>query len=97
MLDELEKYTDAQLKQYGIKQCMFNMGVYETFYTYWIRHRNNPTDWMGPMQYGIVRNNFYQLVVSGVSGLGNSSITPDVLRDNYPNSYTDVVVESNFN
>jgi hypothetical protein len=52
---------------------------------------------MGPMQYGIVRNNFYQLVVSGVSGLGNSSITPDVLRDNYPNSYTDVVVESNFN
>ena len=97
MLDELEHYTDAQLKQYGIKQCMFNMGVYETYYTYWIRHRNSPTDWMGPMQYGIVRNNFYQLIITGVSGLGNSSIVPDVLRDNYPNSYTDVLVESNFN
>ena len=89
-LDELATYTDAQLKPYAIKQCRFNMGVYETYYTYWIRHRNATTDPMGPMQYGLVRNNFYRIVVKGVSGLGNSTVPPDVLRDNYPNSYVDI-------
>ena len=91
-LDELETYTDTQLKPYGIKKCNFNMGVYETYYTYWIHHRGNTVDPMGPMQYGIVRNNFYKMVITGISGLGNSVITPDILRDNYPNSYADVVV-----
>ena len=90
-LDQLRTYTDEELKAYGIKQCKFNMGVYETYYTYWIRHRNSPDDPMGPMQYGVVRNNFYKLVVTGVSGIGSSSIAPDLLRDNYPNSYVDVV------
>ena len=92
-LDELLAYTDAQLKPYGIKQCRFNMGVYETYYTYWIRHRGNgPADPMGPMEYGIVRNNFYRIIVSGVSGIGNSVISPEVMRDNYPNSYADITV-----
>lgn len=92
-LDELMTYNDAQLKAYGIKQCQFNMGVYETYYTYWIRHRNNGlADPMGPMEYGIVRNNFYRIIVSGVSGIGNSVITPEVMRDNHPNSYTDIMV-----
>lgn len=88
-LDELLTYTDAQLNTYGIKQCKFNMGTYETFYTYWIQHQkdNEP---MSPMNYAIVRNNFYKLTVSGISGLGNSSIQPDILRNNYPNSYVDI-------
>ena len=92
-LDELETYSDAQLKNYGIKQCKFNMGVYETYYTYWIQHRCSSNNPMGPMEYGIVRNNFYKMIVAGVSGIGNSSITPEVMRDNYPNSYTDVIVD----
>ena len=92
-LDELQNYTDAQLKTYGIKKVNFNMGVYETFYTYWIRHRNIPSDPMGPMEYGIIRNNFYRIVVSGVNGIGHSVISPDIMRDNYPNSYEDVVVD----
>ena len=91
-LDELETYTDAQLKTYGIKKCRFNMGVYETYYTYWIRHRNYPADMMGPMNYGVVRNNFYKIIVSGVSGIGDSEIIPDMMRDNHPNDYADVVV-----
>lgn len=96
-LDELVNYTDAQLKVHGIKQCKFNMGVYETFYTYWIRHRNSPADFMGPMEYGIVRNNFYKMVVTGVNGVGNSVITPDIMQDNYPNSYADVAVDFSSN
>lgn len=96
-LDELVTYTDEQLKTYGIKQCRFNMGVYETFYTYWIHHRCNQTDFMGAMEYGIVRNNFYRMVVTGVNGIGNSVIEPDIMRNNYPNSYVDVEVNVNQN
>lgn len=90
-LDEMETYTDAQLKPYGIKQSHFNMGVYETYYTYWIQHRSG-ADPLGPMQYGIVRNNFYRIVVKGINGMGDSVIRPMPLRDNYPNSYQDVEV-----
>ena len=92
LLDELATYTDAQLKAYGIKKCNFNMGVYETYYTYWIRHRINSTESMGSMNYGVVRNNFYKIVVAGVSGVGDSEIVPEIMRDNYPNSYVDVAV-----
>jgi peroxiredoxin len=91
-LDELETYSDSQLKAYGIKQCKFNMGVYETYYTYWIQHRDSASDSMGSMKYGIVRNNFYKIVVTGVSGLGSSQIVPDIMRDNYPNSNVDIEV-----
>ncbi len=91
-LDELETYTDAQLKNYGIKQSKFNMGVYETYYTYWIEHRHTTTDPMAPMRYALLRNNFYKLTITGINGIGNSVITPDILRDNYPNSYSDVTV-----
>ena len=92
LLDELKTYTDAELKTYGIKQCKFNMGVYETYYTYWIQHRMGYADKMGSMSYGVVRNNYYRIHVAGVTGIGDSEITPDIMRDNYPNSYVDVVV-----
>ena len=91
-LDELATYTDSQLKNYGIKKCNFNMGVYETYYTYWIQHRTNISDPMDAMGYGVLRNNFYKIVVAGVSGLGVSEIVPDILRDNYPNSFADIAV-----
>lgn len=92
-LDELTTYSDTDLKRWGIKQCKFNMGVYETYYTYWIRHRNNPSNPMGAMEYGILRNNFYRMTVTGINGIGHSEITPEIMRDNYPNSYVDVFVE----
>lgn len=85
--------SDNELKAYGIKKSEFNMGVYETYYTYWIRHRDSD-DPMGPMRYGVVRNNYYQLAIKGVTGLGNSKIDPDVMRDNHPNSYVDVLINN---
>jgi hypothetical protein len=41
------------------------------YYTYWIRHLDNfkPTT-MGVMEFGIVRNNLYRLLVTNVSDLG---------------------------
>ena len=89
-LDELANYTDSQLKDYGIKKCNFNQGVYETYYTYWIRHRTDALNPMDAMSYGIGRNNFYKITVAGVSGIGNSMIVPEIARDNYPNSYIDI-------
>lgn len=43
------------------------------YYPYWIRHANNgkPAD-MGVMEFGIVRNNIYDLTVSQISQLGLS-------------------------
>jgi len=92
-LDELQTYSDDELRQYGIKQCKFNMGSYETHYTYWIQHRQPGDSPMGPMRYGVVRNHFYRMVISGVTGIGYSEINPEVMREDYPNSFADVVVE----
>jgi hypothetical protein len=93
-LDVLYPYTDSQLKPLGIKQCKFNMGSYETFYTYWIRDRLNPPTHMSSMEYAIVRNHYYMITVIGISGMGDSEIVPEIMRDNYPNSYEDIYVSS---
>ena len=43
----------------------------ECYYPYWIRHANNNNDAvMGIMEFGIVRNNIYDLTVSEISGFG---------------------------
>ena len=51
---------------------------YHCYYTYWIRHldNNRPTN-MGVMEFAIVRNNLYRLLVTNVSGLGNGQIIID--------------------
>ena len=97
-LDALATYSDKQLKTYGIKQCKINNASYETYYAYWIEHHkiiraNGGSEEMQPMEYGAVRNYFYRLHVDSITGLGHSRIEPDIMRDNYPNSYTDVVVD----
>lgn len=53
------------------------------YYQYWIRHANNgEPEKMGVMEFCIVRNNVYQLAVTGINGLGmadpfDSKLTPD--------------------
>ena len=43
----------------------------ECYYTYWIKHQDNKNSHLiAPMEYSIVRNNIYDLQISGVSGLG---------------------------
>lgn len=87
---ENRTYTDAELAAYNIKQCKAtDKSEYETFYIYWIRENVSAVP-MTSMNYGVVRNHFYNLCIVGVSGLGNSVVTPETLRDNHPNSYVDV-------
>ena len=57
---------------------------YRCYYKYWIRHLDNyrPTE-MGVMEFGIVRNNLYRMLVTNVSDLGEGGtgimvVTPDV-------------------
>lgn len=53
---------------------------YRCYYKYWIRHLDNfkPTE-MGVMEFGIVRNNLYRMLITSVSDLGDGTpeITPD--------------------
>ena len=56
---------------------------YRCYYNYWIRHMDNykPTE-MGVMEFGVVRNNLYRLLVTNVSdlgygGTGTLDISPD--------------------
>ena len=51
----------------------------ECYYTYWIQHQdNNNKKVIVPMEYSIVRNNIYELQISGVRGLGFArSFAPD--------------------
>ncbi len=54
---------------------------YRCYYKYWIRHldNNNPSV-MGVMEFGVVRNNLYRMLITGVSDLGNGnpSIVPNI-------------------
>lgn len=64
--------TDGKLPDRRIRT--YKNGI--AYYTYWIKHSNdgeNTNDGAGGgiMEYGIVRNNIYQLNVTGISGLGD--------------------------
>ena len=51
----------------------YNVAYYkggECYYPYWIRHENNNHGTTAPMEFCIVRNNVYQLNVTGVNALG---------------------------
>lgn len=53
---------------------------YRCYYKYWIRHLdNNRSTQMGVMEFGVVRNNLYRMLITNVSDLGDgtSVILPD--------------------
>lgn len=51
---------------------------YRCYYNYWIRHldNNRPTQ-MGVMEFAIVRNNLYRMLITNISGLGDGTIKVD--------------------
>ena len=67
---------------------------YCCYYNYWIRHLDNyrPTE-MGVMEFGIVRNNLYRMLVTNISGLGTGTIF--VVPDNPDEGETNLKVELN--
>lgn len=85
----INKYVDSSENK---KKVYANVKKYEggiTYYPYWIRHANNgkPTD-MGIMEFGIVRNNIYDMTVKDISGLGLSGTDmPDPDKDDESKEY----------
>ena len=79
----LTSVNGVNLDMYKARKFEKTDDGYRTYYTYWIRHLDNykPTS-MGVMEFGIVRNNLYRLLVTNVSDLGNYKLivnpdTPD--------------------
>ena len=69
----------------GISLDMFNARKYEKtddgyrcYYVYWIRHLDNfRTTSMGVMEFAVVRNNLYRILITNVSGLGYQELPVD--------------------
>ena len=74
-LDEIiignQSISDNDLSQYGITK--YNNGI--CYYTYFIKHAEDGDDTkVSPMEYAIVRNNIYQVNVTGINDIG--TVTP---------------------
>ena len=76
-LDEIKKVIGNQsisennLSQFGITK--YQDGI--CYYTYWIKHAEDEDDTtVSPMEYAIVRNNIYQVNVTGINDIG--TVTP---------------------
>lgn len=85
VLDQNGKVTRIALKPYGTR-------TYEDatcYYTWWVRHSNDNDDTKkGIMEYAIVRNNIYKLMVKSVYSLGGE--VPDdesLIVDVYVNDW----------
>lgn len=60
------------------------------YYPYWIRHINNPES-LAPMEFGVVRNNWYKMAVTKVNEIGfNKPENPD---PNTPDENPDTMLE----
>lgn len=78
--------TRVALRPYGVS-------TYENatcYYTWWVKHSNDNSK-VGPMEYGIVRNNIYKLTVTSVAGLGGD------VPGGTPESGDDIVIHVKVN
>lgn len=66
-----QSISDNNLSQFGITK--YQDGI--CYYTYWIKHAEDGNDTtVSPMEYAIVRNNIYQINVTGINDIG--TVTP---------------------
>ena len=66
-----QSISDYNLSQFGITK--YQGGI--CYYTYWIKHAEDGNDTtVSPMEYAIVRNNIYQINVTGLNDIG--TVTP---------------------
>ena len=73
--------SGSSVGQYEARKFEKTDDGYRCYYRYWIRHldNNNPVE-MGVMEFAIVRNNLYRMLITGVSDLGDGTptIVPNV-------------------
>ena len=96
-----DTYTDPNNftpDQIGNLYQFYNVSLYKggkSYYKFWIRHNDNGNDgMMGVMEFCIVRNNVYQLYVTGVRGLGDPlPYTPGKDTPDKPDETDDVTID----
>jgi hypothetical protein len=87
--------TAGNLDLYQAKRFQKSDDGYHCYYVYWIRHLDN-FDYtkMGVMEFAIVRNNLYRMVITNVSGLGDPEIPskPDPDKPDEGETYLKVIL-----
>ena len=86
--DAIETYIDNYMKGQTSNKINY-YADFVCYYPYWIRHANNEkTPNMGIMEFGIVRNNIYDMSVSAINTLGLSGIDkPEPDKDDENEEY----------
>lgn len=77
------------LKEAGFKVYPEKDGKYFCYYYYWVRHNATPANYndgkMDVMEFGVVRNNIYQIALTSVAGLGKpGDFIPDMTTPDDP-------------
>lgn len=96
-----DAYTDPNdfsPDQIGNLYQYYDVSLYKggkSYHKFWIRHNDNGNDGtMGVMEFCIVRNNVYQLYVTGVRGLGDPlPYTPGKDTPDKPDETDDVTID----
>lgn len=75
--------TGSNLDMYNARKYEKSDDGYRCYYVYWIRHYDNyKATNMGVMEFAIVRNNLYRMLITNVSGLGPGEpdlpVDPDI-------------------
>ncbi|MBQ8936897.1 MAG: Mfa1 family fimbria major subunit [Prevotella sp.] len=83
----------ASLGLYQAKKFEKSDDGYRCYYTYWIRHQDNfKATSMGVMEFAIVRNNLYRMLIANVSGLGGQEAMVDPDTPDEGETYLKVVL-----
>lgn len=89
-----EKVTGAHFTIYQSSNDPVSGNGYYCYYYYYNRHNdNNLPGTMGPMEFGVVRNNVYKLAVTNISQLGHPRIPendPDKPKPDDPDETDDI-------
>ena len=91
-----EESSDKDLAKYFVKRYYKDPegAKYYCYYNYWIRHLDNNNDnELGVMEFAVVRNNIYRLLITNISGLGSG--TPEI-DPGKPDEY-EAYLKMNFN
>lgn len=67
-------------------------GKFICYYPYWIKHLPSADTAEDVMEFGIVRNNVYQVTVTGIQGVGKDGVTENIITDTDTDDPTTVLL-----
>lgn len=67
-------------------------GKFFCYYPYWIKHLPSEDTAEDVMEFGIVRNNVYQVTVTGIQGVGKDGVTENIITDTETDDPTTVLL-----